>query len=175
MKPLVPLLTALAAVLFTATAGAQLKPPRDAKGAVAPKPAAAAPAAAAAPTAQAAPADNENAQKEAAGKLAAAGWLVLLDRRDWGTAWETSSALFRGAVPLPAWMDGIPKVRQDLGNLVERTPVGAAYKTTLEGRPPGDYVTVSFQSKFEKKQVEELLTTVREADGRWRVTGYSTR
>jgi hypothetical protein len=37
-------------------------------------------------------------------------------------------------------------------------------------------VTVEFTSKFDKKPVvQELVTTVRESDGRWRVTGYQTR
>jgi len=157
---------ALAAVLFTTTAGAQLKPPRDtaqpapaATGAQAPAPAA----------------DKANAEKEAAGKLAAAGWLVLLDRRDWGRAWETSSSVFRGAVPLPAWMDGIPKVREPLGAFIERTPTDSAFKTELQGRPSGEYVTVVFQSRFDKRETVEVVTTVRDADGKWRVTGYSTR
>jgi hypothetical protein len=167
MKLFPSLAAALAATLFAATAGAQLKPPREG----APKTPAAAPAQ---PAPAAAPA-AANAEKEAAGKLAAAGWLLLLDRRDWGTAWETSSSVFRATVPLPAWMDGIPKVRQDMGSLVERAPGESVYKSTLEGRPPGDYVTTSFRSKFEKRETEEIVTTVREADGKWRVTGYSTR
>ena len=110
-----------------------------------------------------------------AGTLAAQGWLLLLDRRDWGTAWETAAGMFRGSVPLGTWMDGIPKVRADLGALVERTPAAAEYKTQLPGRPTGDYVTTVFVSKFEQREVEELVTTVREPDGKWRVTGYSTR
>ncbi len=161
-------LVALAAALFAATAGAQLKPPRDSKAA-APSKASPALAAAAAPT------PGPNAEKEAAGKLAAAGWLVLLDRRDWGRAWETSSSVFRSSVPLPTWMDGIPKVREALGNFVERTPADSVYKTTLEGRPEGEYVSVIFASKFANKELQEVVTTVREADGKWRVTGYSTR
>lgn len=166
MKLSPSLLLALAAALFTATAGAQLKPPRNA-----------APGAAAAPaqTPAPAPTDNANAEKEAAGKLAAAGWLVLLDRRDWGRAWETSSSVFRGQVPLATWMDGIPKVREAFGAFVERTPVQSAYKTTLEGRPKGEYVTAIFVSKFEKRELQEVVTTVRDPDGKWRVTGYSTR
>src|SRR5215208_1315965 len=84
---------------------------------------------------------SAEAEKEAAGQLAAAGWLVLLDRRDWGRAWETSSAVFRGSVPLATWMDGIPKVREPFGALIERTPAESVYKTTLEGRPAGEYVT----------------------------------
>jgi hypothetical protein len=154
--------TVLAALLFTANTSAQLK---------APKPTAA-------PTTAAAPApaaQNPNVEKENAGKLAAAGWLVLLDRRDWGRAWETSSAMFRGSVPLATWMDGIPKVREPLGVFVERGPATSSYKTKLEGRPDGDYVTVIFLSKFDKKELQEVVTTVRESDGKWRVTGYSTR
>jgi hypothetical protein len=83
--------------------------------------------------------------------------------------------MFRNSVPLPTWMDGIPKVRADLGALVERAPANTVYKNQIEGRPPGDYVSVVFVSKFAQREVEEVVTTVREPDGRWRVTGYSTR
>lgn len=167
MKRSLSLAAALAAALCAQTATAQLKPPKNA----APAPRAA--ASAAEPAASAS--DSANAEKEAAGKLAAAGWLVLLDRRDWGRAWETSSAVFRASVPLSTWMDGIPKVREPLGAFVERSPVESVYKNTLEGRPPGDYVSVIFQTKFADREVQEIVTTVREPDGKWRVTGYSTR
>jgi hypothetical protein len=157
----------LALALLASGAQAQLRPSRPAPAAPA-----AAPAAPPAPAPQA----NPNAEKEQAGQLAAHGWLLLLDRRDWGTAWDASSSVFRQSVPLPAWMDGIPKVRAPLGVLVERTLADVGYRTTLPGRPDGEYVTVIFESKFDKKdKVEEMVTTVRDADGRWRVTGYQTR
>jgi hypothetical protein len=73
-------------------------------------------------------------------------------------------------------MDGIPKVREPFGALVERQPGQAMYKKTLAGRPDGDYVTVNFLTKFDKKpEVVETVTAVREPDGRWRVTGYTAR
>jgi hypothetical protein len=156
---------ALACGLLSTGAFAQLKMPKGTQ----PSPAAPAPAAA---TPAMPAADTE---KESAGKIAAAGWLTLLDRRDWGTAWETSAGMFRGSVPLASWMDNIPPVRAPLGPLVERVPADSVYKTELAGRPKGDYVSVIFNSKFEKKEVQEIVTTVREADGKWRVTGYSTR
>jgi len=137
-----------------------------------------APARAAAPAAPAAqaPANDETTQKENAGQLAALGWLMLLDRRDWGTAWESSSQVFRTQVPIAAWMDAIPKVREPLGPLAGREPVETAYKTALPGRPAGDYVTVVFASRFANKpDLQEIVTTARDADGRWRVLGYSTR
>lgn len=166
MKPSLALPLALCASLVAGAAAAQLKPPKDAA-----KPAAPAASGAPAPAAK----NPAHAEKEAAGKLAAHGWLVLLDRKDWGRAWETSSSVFRQTVPLATWMDGIPKVRTDLGTFVERSPAESAYKTTLPGRPDGEYVTVIFLSKFDKRELQEVVTTVRDTDGKWRVTGYSTR
>ncbi len=171
MKQILSLLLAVAAVVSTASAAAQLKPSRSVTQPPAGEKAAAKPA----QTPASAAADPATAEKEAAGKLAAAGWLVLLDRRDWGRAWETSSNVFRNTVPLPKWMDGIPKVREEFGPLVERTPAESAYRTKLEGRPEGEYVTAIFLSKFDKRELQEVVTTVREPDGKWRVTGYSTR
>lgn len=161
---------------FAAAAQAQLKPPTRTE--TAPRNAAPAPA----PVQAQAPAPSDgagvisNPDMEKVGQTAAHAWLLLLDRKDWGTAWDSSSTMFRQAVPLPAWMDGIPKLREPLGAFVERQPLGAAYKKTLAGRPDGDYVTVVFQSKFANKaDVQETVTTVRDTDGRWRVTGYTAR
>jgi hypothetical protein len=173
MKALPCTLLLVASAVSSGAAFAQLKAaPRIQAPPAAAKPAAsaaeAAPAAAEEPSAEA-------KEKAAAATLAASGWLVLLDRRDWGRAWETSAAMFRSTVPLAAWMDGIPKAR-DIGDFVEREPDEAVYRTSLEGRPNGDYVTVIYASKFTKKEdVVEIVTTVRESDGKWRVTGYSTR
>ena len=183
MKAFHPSLLALVAALSCGAAFAQLKlPSQTAPTGIAPRPSlpsapAAAPAAAAAATATPANgAESPQAKEfEAAATLAAQGWLLLLDRRDWGRAWETSATMFRSTVPLGTWMDGIPKAR-DLGDFIERKPENAVYKKTLQGRPDGDYVTVFFSSKFSKKdEVIETVTTVRDTDGKWRVTGYSTR
>ena len=168
-SPVLPL--ALCGALFSAAAGAQLKLPRNT-----PAPAASAAAPAKAPAAPpAAAVSPEVKEKEAAGKLAAHGWLLLLDRRDWGRAWEGASGVFRASVPLANWMDGVPKVREAFGAFVERTPAESVYKTKLEGRPDGEYVTAIFLSKFEKRELQEVVTVVREPDGKWRVTGYSPR
>src|SRR5436190_7307228 len=120
-----PFALALAAMLLCAAASAQLKPPTTTGPGVAPPrsaplPDVPAPAPTAAPAVAASPsAGGDAAEKEAAGKLAAQGWLLLLDRRDWGRAWEASAGMFRSTVPLGNWMDAFPKVRAPLGNLVE--------------------------------------------------------
>ena len=138
----------------------------------------AAPASPPAPAAPAAstPSDPLTAEKEAAGQLAAQGWLLLLDRQNWGGAWDAASQVFRSMVPIDAWMGAIPKDRAPLGPLITRTPTTAVYKTQLQGRPDGEYVTAVFATDYtNKKGIEEVVTTVLEPDGRWRVTGYFTR
>jgi hypothetical protein len=132
-------------------------------------------AALAASAARTALAQATTSDKEAEGRLAAQGWLVLLDRKDWGRAWETTASAFRAKVPLGTWMDAIPKVREPFGDLVERTPVDTVFKTSLQGQPAGEYVTAVFQTKFANRQVAEVVTTVHEPDGKWRVTGYSAQ
>jgi hypothetical protein len=163
---LVPTLLALGLALAAVEAQAQPRPlPHYTLPALPPAPADAPPAT-----------SHENADKEKAGQTAAHAWLLLLDRKDWGTAWDASSQVFRQTVPLPAWMEGIPKLREPFGAFIERQPLEATYKSTLAGRPDGDYVTVRFASRFANKaQVEEAVTTVRDPDGRWRVTGYTAR
>ena len=172
MKPSFRLTLLGLALACAAGAQAQLKP---AMFAAAPAKPATLVAAAPAATAASAPAASANPEAENAGKLAAHAWLALLDRQDWGTAWDTSSAMFRKNVPLGSWMDAVPKVRQPYGALVEREAVEAIYKTSLPGQPAGQYVTVLFASKYANQVVQEIVTTVREQDGRWRVTGYTPK
>lgn len=163
---------ALSALVLAVGAHAQTKPPSKAASAPAARSQPAQAPAAPAPI----PGVKHDEEKENAGKAAATGWLSLLDRRDWGSAWEHSSSVFRKNVPLANWMDGISKVREPFGTLAERQPMEVLYKTTLQGHPDGDYVTVIFASKFEKKpDARELVTTMRDTDGRWRVTGYSVQ
>lgn len=136
-----------------------------------------------APAAPAAPAAGspsqtaaDQADKEDQGQRAAIAWLVLLDQGEWGAAWRESSALFRNSVPLEQWLDAAPKLRLPWGLPQQRVAHGAAYRNALPGRPAGDYVTASFVSSYsDNPEVEEIVTTVREADGNWRVSGYATR
>lgn len=111
--------------------------------------------------------------KKSVAQTAAAGWLLLLDAGDWGGSWERASPAFRSLVPLPQWMDGVPQIRKPFGRFESRTLVESSHKTSLPGRPVGDYVTTRFSTDFaDKKAVNEVVTTTLDPDGRWRVTGY---
>jgi hypothetical protein len=120
--------------------------------------------------------DKEQAAKEADGQLAAAGWLLMLDQQNWGGAYEAASQSFRNLVQIGQWMDSIPGVRAPFGAFENRTLARVVYKTTMPGRPDGEYVTAIFTTDFaNKKGVEEIIATVRDADGKWRVMGYAPR
>jgi len=169
------------ALAVAGPAAAQLKAPRGLGGPSLPMPSS--PGALPRVASPADPADasttpvtpNPIAEYERAGRMAALGWLLLLDRRDWGTAWETASQSFRVQVPIAAWMDGIPKLRVPLGTVQDREPVEILYKTSLPGRAEGHYVTTVFASRFTDKPVaREVVSTTLEADGRWRVIGFIT-
>jgi hypothetical protein len=120
--------------------------------------------------------NKEQAAKEADGQLAAAGWLLMLDLKNWGGAYEAASQSFRNLVQIGQWMDSIPGVRAPFGAFENRTLARVVYKTTMPGRPDGEYITSIFTSDFaDKKGVEEMVTTVQDADGKWRVVGYAPR
>lgn len=113
--------------------------------------------------------------KELAAREAALKWLALLDAGEYGKAWDGCAQLFQKRVTRQQWVESLPPTRSAFGAMKERRNEVATYKTTLPGAPDGEYVTVRFGTKFEKKDdAEELLTLVLE-NGVWRPTGYSIR
>lgn len=157
---------AAAALLSVAcTAGAQLKPSTS-------KPPLTPPAAESAAKADAAARSATTVEaKEAAAQAAAEKWLALLDRDEFGKAWDECAQLFRERVTRQQWIDGLPATRKPFGTMKERRFEIAVYKTALPGAPDGEYVTARFITTFEKKEAEELLTLALE-NGAWRTTGY---
>jgi hypothetical protein len=140
-------------------AGAQLKLPESGKA-----PAPAAPA-------QAQPLEGQ-ALKEAAARDAAEKWLALLDARKYGEAWDQTAKAFRDKVKREQWVESLPKTRGVLGAVKSRSTEVASFRPSLAGMPEGDYVTVRFSTRFEKKDdAQELVTLIYEG-GAWRPLGY---
>lgn len=103
-------------------------------------------------------------------------WLALTDRGDAATSWEHASSLFQHAVTAEQWGQALRPAREPLGPLVERTLVAAKPTTALPGAPDGEYVVLTFRSSFAHKQSAiETVTSMRDADGSWRVSGYFIR
>jgi hypothetical protein len=110
--------------------------------------------------------------KEIAARLRAEEWLAIIDAGDYGKAWDQSARRFRENVTKQQWSESLPKTRGALGAMKTRRAEVASYKSSLPGMPDGDYVTVRFATRFDKKdEAQELVTLVFE-DGSWRPLGY---
>jgi len=163
---LMHLITATVALTLACSAGAQLKPSTS-------KPPLTPPSAESAAKADApATAASVVEAKEAAAQAAAEKWLALLDRGEFGKAWDETAKLFRERVKRQQWVDGLPATRKPFGSMKSRKFELAVYKTSLPGAPDGEYVTMRFITAFEKKSDAEELLTLALEDGAWRATGY---
>jgi Protein of unknown function (DUF4019) len=114
--------------------------------------------------------------KAISAQAAARDWLALTDRGDAQASWNAASKKFRAALSLSGWADSLKKERVPLGAVRSR----AAHKTTFESRfpgvPEGEYMLVAYVTDFANRaQAQETVTLERDADGKWRVVGYSVR
>ena len=119
--------------------------------------------------------DPAIALKELAAQAAAEKWLGLLDRGEYGTAWDECAKLFRERVTRQQWVESLPTNRAGFGAAKGRKVEFVGYKSSIPGAPDGQYVTVRFRTAFETKEnAEEQVTLVLE-DSVWRPTGYFIR
>ena len=110
-------------------------------------------------------------EKEA--RSAAEAWLALVDAGSYSQSWSEAAAYFRNAVEQSGWEKALNGARAPLGKVLSRTLKSAACATSLPGAPDGEYVVLVFDASFEKKRsAVETVTPMRDADGRWRVSGY---
>lgn len=106
------------------------------------------------------------------GRRAGESWLAVVDQGSYGTSWEQAAARFRQSVPREAWVNTLREKRQPFGAVRSRALQSADYATTLPGAPDGEYVTLRFDTSFEKQSaLVETLVLAPEA-GTWRVLGY---
>jgi len=122
-------------------------------------------------TTQADAAQTSAAQRAAT--EATQSWLDLVDTGDYGRSWDQSAALFRGVVTRETWSQSLTAVRTPLGEQRSRQVKSARYATSLPGAPDGEYVVIQFNSAFAHKSAAvETVTSMRDPDGAWRVSGY---
>ena len=103
----------------------------------------------------------------------ARNWLAIVDDADYARSWEQAAAVFKAAVTSAKWGAAVKAVRTPLGKLLSRRVLSAKYATSLPGAPDGEYVVIQFEASFEnKKNAIETVTPMKDADGKWRVSGY---
>lgn len=119
--------------------------------------------------------DSSNTFREIAAQTAGEKWLGLIDRGEYGKAWDECAQLFRQRVTREQWIDSLPSTRAPFGSAKSRKVEAAGYKTSLPGAPDGQYVTVRYRTSFDNKENAEEVVTLAFEDGVWRPTGYSIR
>lgn len=100
-------------------------------------------------------------------------WLDIADKGDVTTAWEQTSAVFKGLVSASEWEKFLAKARGLFGVVGSRKLLSLEVTTSLPGAPDGEYVVLRFQTEFaNKKEAIETITQHKDKDGIWRTAGY---
>ncbi|MDJ0938273.1 MAG: DUF4019 domain-containing protein [Woeseiaceae bacterium] len=106
-------------------------------------------------------------------KAAAAGFLSLVDEREYDKSYSEASAVLRDEVSQEDWGAHLRDLRDPLGKLHKRSQSSSEYHESLPDAPPGEYVIFTFDSAYENNQhAAEVVAVAKGSDGVWRVIGY---
>jgi tetratricopeptide (TPR) repeat protein len=104
---------------------------------------------------------------------AAEKWLEALDADKYGQTWDLSAELFRKGISKEKWTAKIDTLMGPMGKFKSRKRTDADYRTSLPGSPVGQYVVFTFKTVYAKKPAAiETVTSMKDKDGKWRVSGY---
>jgi serine/threonine protein kinase len=107
--------------------------------------------------------------------LAAETWLKLLDADDI-RSYETAADFAKKKTTPAHWAIFREMKRGPLGKLVDRKFASATSQKSNPGEPYSESATLRFESNFEnKKKVVETVHLLKEADGKWRASGFEIR
>ena len=105
--------------------------------------------------------------------FAAAEFLFLVDTEEYAKSWEVSSETLKKMLTQEAWDEQITQIRAFLGPIVERIHHDISYTDSASDVPSGEYVIMTFVSRFELRgRVTETITLLLGDDDQWQVVGY---
>lgn len=104
-------------------------------------------------------------------------FIKLIDARQYAESWDVASDYFKQSVSKSEWAAQVKQARGTLGNVVTRSLKKSEEQKNPPGAPPGDYLLLSFETKFADSEPArtETLPLIKGADGRWRAVGYFIR
>jgi hypothetical protein len=107
---------------------------------------------------------------------AADAWLAGMDAGRYGAGWEDAAPFLQQSMSKMMWEGAIDVARSPLGVAVSRKVRQVNYTRSLANAPPGEYVVIQYDTRFENRpQSTEIVTPVKGPDGRWKVSGYTIR
>ncbi len=113
--------------------------------------------------------DAEKAEKATA---VAMEFLRLADAGKYAECWQSAADLMKEKVTEQEWIEKLTRTRELSGALLKREESGASYSTTAKDSPEGEYISLTFTSKYKQAEnVAEYVTVMLEG-GRWKVAGY---
>jgi hypothetical protein len=115
----------------------------------------------------------EDSLEKKAALTSANSWLIYIDSQKYAENWCNAAPLLKDAVTASQLEQSVSTVREPFGKLISREMTKQDYQTSLPGAPDGNYYVIQFTSKFENKaKAIETITTVKNEDGAWQVSGY---
>lgn len=107
------------------------------------------------------------------GFAAAESWIKHIDSANYRESRSSASEIFRKTLTEEQWIKSISAARKPLGKNTGRVAASREFMTELPGVPDGEYVLIKYRSSFEKKRhAVEIVTMVKDPDGKWRGAGY---
>ena len=107
---------------------------------------------------------------------AAQEWLATVDAGKYGQSWDDASEFFRTFVTRETWETSVGAARGLVGTVIARKLRSATYMHDLPSAPPGEYVVIQYDTRFDNKPIGvETVTPMREKDGTWKISGYLIR
>ena len=104
---------------------------------------------------------------------AAKAWMMVVDSDQYGKSWDQSATLFQSDTARDKWEINMIRIRGLLGAAEKRKLVSASAKRSLPGLPDGEYVVITWATQFEHKaRALEIITAMKDKDGKWKVAGY---
>jgi hypothetical protein len=107
---------------------------------------------------------------------AANQWLSLVDSGHYPESWDAGAVTFKFTITRPEWTKAMEKLRQPLGTVTSRELLEQRTAKDPKGLPAGEYMVLYYKTAFSNRpDANELITEVKESDGKWRVLTYHAR
>lgn len=116
--------------------------------------------------------ERPDADKAEKATVAAMEFLQLIDAEKYAESWQVAAGLMKEKVTEQEWVEKLTKARVLSGALVERSATDASYSTTAKDSPDGEYIVLTFGSKYQRAESVSEYVTVTLEDGSWKVAGY---
>ena len=113
--------------------------------------------------------DTEKAEKATA---VAKEFLQLIDTEKYAESWQMAANMMKEKVAEKEWVEKLTKARALSGSLVERVEDSVSYSPSAKDSPDGEYISLVFDSKYQRAESVSEYVTVMLEGGHWKVAGY---